>query len=238
LPPLAPERPAAAPAPEKPPPALPPDDGPVEKRDESYGLLGPFRIGPVLSGGLPSLVGVGGMIKLTRYFGAGVNVGLIPEVQFTYYGEATVSYQEYMAYGHLHVLGGGFFLGAQIGYAHVSGTYEQRVDISPFARQFPELGLPAELDYTSRGSVQTLVLTPEMGYFHTFGSGFSVGVDGGLQIPIAPSDITFERTVSSSIPHDVADRYFGPHDDKVESTLDKVGRTLLPTAHVRIGWLL
>ncbi len=201
-------------------------------RDDSYGVLGPFRIGPVLSGGLPSLLGFGGMVKLTRWFGGGVNVGLIPEVKFRYYGEASVSYQEYLAYGHIHPLGGGFFFGTQVGYARVRGTYRQKVDISGYATMFPQLGLPNELDYTSRAVVQTLVLSPEIGYFHIFKSGFAVGVDGGLQIPIAPSEIRFQQRT------DVPPEFLAPYDQKVRSTLDKVGRTILPTFHLRAGWLL
>jgi hypothetical protein len=239
--------PAASPAPSGPPgapasaepakkPALPPEEPGPEPEDDSYGVLGPFRIGPVLSFGLPSLLGFGGMIKLTRYIGAGVNVGLIPEVTLKYYGEAKVSYQDYSLYGHLHPFGGGFFLGAQLGYARVRGSYATSIDLRGYSAVYPEL--PDRLSYTSRASVQTLVLTPEIGYFHIFGSGFAFGADGGLQIPVAPSEITFERGVVSGLPADVADRAFAPHDQKVRSTLEKVGRTLLPAFHLRVGYLL
>jgi hypothetical protein len=218
------------------PSPLPRDEAPVGRADDSYGVFGPFRIGPVLSFGLPSLVGFGGMVKLTRYFGAGVNVGLIPEVTFEYYGDAKVSYQEYSGYGHVHPLGGGFFLGAQIGYARVRGSYATTVDLRAYAALYP--GLPPSLAYTSRATVQTLVLTPEIGYFHIFGSGFSLGVDAGLQIPIAPSKITFERRAVSGLPSPLADQAFAPHDQKVRTTLEKVGRTILPAFHLRAGFLL
>ena len=216
--------------------ALPPDDGPVEPADDSYGVLGPFRIGPVLSLGLPSVFGFGGMIKLTRYFGAGVNVGLIPEMTFGYYGEAKVSYQEYTAYGHIHPFGGAFFLGSQIGYARVKGSYATTIDLRGYSAMFPDL--PDSLAYTSRATVQTLVLTPEIGYFYIFGSGFSFGLDAGLQIPIAPSDITFQRDSISGLPAQIGDSAFAPYDQKVRTTLEKVGRTILPAFHLRVGYLL
>jgi hypothetical protein len=230
--------PVAAPSTTKPPKkqGLPPDDGPVEPVDDSHGVLGPFRIGPVLSFGLPSLLGIGAMVKLTRYFGTGVNVGLIPEMTFKYYGDAKVSYQEYTAYGHVHPFGGGFFLGAQIGYARVKGSYATTVDLRGYSSTFP--GLPDSLSYTSRATVQTLVLTPEIGYFHTFGSGFSLGVDAGLQIPVAPSDITFQRGAVSGLPSQIADSALSPYDQKVRATLEKVGRTILPAFHLRVGYLL
>jgi hypothetical protein len=216
--------------------APPTDDGPVEPADDSHGVLGPFRIGPVLSFGLPSLLGFGGMLKLTRYFGAGVNVGLIPEMTFKYYGEAKVSYQEYTAYGHIHPFGGGFFLGAQVGYARVRGSYATTVDLRAYSAAYP--GLPDRLAYTSRATVQTLVLTPEIGYFHIFGAGFSFGVDAGLQIPIAPSDISFERGAISGLPSQISDQALAPYDQKVRTTLEKVGRTILPAFHLRAGFLL
>lgn len=225
--------PAPAPAKKKAPAE---DDAPVDPADDSYGLLGPFRIGPVVSGGLPSVVGFGGMVKATRYVGAGLNVGVIPEMTFRYYGEAKVSYQEYLAYAHLHPFGGGFFIGSQIGYARVRGSYATSVDLRAFSAMFPEV--PDSLSYTSRATVQTLVLTPELGYFHIFRSGFAAGVDVGLQIPVAPSDVVFERAPISGLPEQVPDSTFAPYDEKVHSTLEKVGRTILPAFHLRLGYLL
>src|SRR5687767_9115571 len=73
----------------------------VEGEDDSHGLFGPFRIGPVVGVGLPGLFSFGGAIKLTKYFGAGLNVGIVPELQFDYYGDATVSYQSVILYGHI-----------------------------------------------------------------------------------------------------------------------------------------
>jgi hypothetical protein len=227
----------AAPAPAPPPKEKSlPEEEREEPKDDSYGVFGPFRIGPVLSFGLPSLLGFGGMVKLTRYFGAGANVGIIPEVKFSYYGEAKVSYQEYSLYGHIHPFGGGFFLGAQVGYARVKGSYATNVDLRGYSAMFP--GIPERLSYTSRATVQTLVLTPEIGYFHIFGSGFSVGLDSGLQIPIAPSEITFERGPISGIPAEISNQAFAPYDQKVRTTLEKVGKTILPAFHFRVGFLL
>ena len=59
-------------------PVPPPDS---EKANDDEGLFGPFRVGFLDGGGLPDLVSLSGMIKLTRYFGAGINAGLIPTVK-------------------------------------------------------------------------------------------------------------------------------------------------------------
>jgi hypothetical protein len=205
-------------------------------KDDSHGIFGPFRIGPVIGIGLPRFLSFGGAIKLTKYFGAGLNYGIIPEVQFAYYGDATVRYQGVDIYGHIHPFGGGFFLGAAVGYAHARGTYEEefRNPLDANAPAFP---------YTSEATVQTLVLTPELGYFFTFKSGFTLGVEAGLQIPIAPSDIDFESRVnypsgwSDELKQVIQTQYVEPTDARVHSTLEKVGQTILPTVGIKMGWL-
>jgi hypothetical protein len=230
-----PEAPGAQPAPSDPTKdaRTQPDD---EPRDESHGVLGPFRIGPVVGVGLPAFLSIGGAVKLTKYFGAGINYGIVPTLQFAYYGDATVSYQGVGIYGHVHPFGGGFFLGASIGYAHVRGTYTDEFDISALAPAVPGVNVQS-FPYTSEATMQTLVLTPELGYFYTFKSGFTMGVEAGLQIPVAPSDIEFKSEVDPRIPQAVVDRYVTPTDERVESTLERVGQTILPTIGIKMGWL-
>jgi hypothetical protein len=196
-------------------------------KDRSHGLFGPVRVGPLFGLGVPSLIDIGGMVKLTRYFGAGVNFGLVPEIAFSYYGDATVSYQSYDAFGHIHPFGGGFFLGARIGYASVRGSYASEVSYSAG-------GSSLTVSYESKANVKTMVLTPELGYLATFDSGFTFGIDFGAQIPVAPSRIRFEDRIRSDLPVEASNR----NDEKVRETLERVGRTILPTAHVRIGWML
>ncbi|HEX6275852.1 MAG TPA: hypothetical protein VFZ53_22575 [Polyangiaceae bacterium] len=214
---------------------VPKDDARVEPHDDTHGVFGPFRIGPVIGVGLPAFLSIGGAVKLTKYFGAGINYGIVPTLQFAYYGDATVSYQGVGIYGHIHPFGGGFFLGASIGYAHVRGTYTDEFDISAYTGAVP--GLADSFAYTSEATMQTLVLTPELGYFYTFKSGFTLGVEAGLQIPIAPSEIEFESQVDDSVPDAVVDRFVTPTDERVEETLERVGQTILPTIGIKVGWL-
>lgn len=207
---------------------MPEDRGEDPKpKDRSHGLFGPVRIGPLFGLGVPSLIDIGGMVKLTKYFGAGINFGLVPEIEFSYYGDATVSYQSYDAFGHIHPFGGGFFLGARIGYAAIEGSYASDIRVSSG-------GFSGTLTYDSRAKVKTMVLTPELGYLVTFDSGFTFGVDFGAQIPVAPSRIRFEDQVRTDLPVDAGLE----NDEKVRDTLERVGRTVLPTAHLRIGWML
>jgi hypothetical protein len=215
---------------------LPNDEVEHKSKDDSNGVLGPFRIGLLVGGGLPGLLSFGGVIKVTRYFGAGLNVGLIPSMKLSFYGDARISYQHYELYGSLFPFGGSFFLGAGVGYATMSGTVTNSYDIG--AAQSVAPGLPNPLAVDSEGSVKTLVLTPRAGLLHTFSSGFTVGLDVGADIPIAPSAVHFQTAVPASVPAALIQQYVTPNDQKVQSTLDKVGRTILPTATLRIGWLI
>jgi len=217
------------------PPSAEPQSDEEEKKDRG-GLLGPFRLGPVVGAGLPNLLSFGGQLKITRFFAAGVNVGLIPTVHLALYGEATLEYQEYDAYGRLHPLGGALFVGAGVGYERVTGTLAKDLDVSAYQALAP--GLPPVLALRSEGFVQTLVVTPQLGIFHTFKPGFSIGLDVGAQIPIAPSEVKFSTEVPPSVPQEVVDALVTPNDEKVRRTLDRVGQSPLPTLNVRIGWLL
>jgi hypothetical protein len=217
--------------------ATPVSDEPERKsKDDSDGLLGPFRIGGLVGVGLPSLLSFGGMIKLTRYFGAGLNVGLIPAIKLSLYGQAALSYQEYDLYGRLFPFGGDLFLGAGVGYASIKGSFSSSYDVSAFRSIAPNL--PSPLFVVSEGSVRTLVLTPTIGLLHTFGSGFTFGIDVAAQIPIAPSTTRFNTRLPSAVPAQVIDQYVKPNDKKVQDTLDTVGRTILPTLNLRVGWLI
>ena len=234
LPPAAAPVAAATTAP-KPAPA-PVAPAPAQDDDNSGGLLGPFRIGVLVGTGLPEVVNLGAQLKLTRFFGAGVNVGLIPTVKIQYYGEAAQKYQEYDAYGHIYPFGGSFFLGAGVGYAQIDGVLVNRFNLASI-----QPGLSGNIDVTSDATVRTLVLTPQIGFLKIFDVGFAVGIDIGAQIPIAPSEVRF-NTTTAGIPPQLEDQirttYISPNDAKVRDTLNTLGRTPLPTFNFKIGWFL
>ena len=213
-----------------------------EKEDDSDGLFGPFRIGVLVGGGLPEILSLGGQIKLTSFIGAGINIGLIPTVKISYYGEAKLSYQEYDAYGRLYPFGGSFFLGAGVGYATIKGTVNGKLDTSAAQTMYSGFGIPNPLLVDSEGSVRTLVLTPQIGFMKIFGSGFTIGLDVGAQLPIAPSKVDFATSTPNiadpTVRSYVEATYIKPNDDKVRSTLDSIGRTPIPTFNLKIGWFL
>ena len=234
------EPPAVSPngssAPAEMPSAEPSDSTkPKDKADRPRGLFGPFRIGPVVGIGLPNLLDFGFTTKLTRYFGAGFQVGLIPKFRISYYGDATLSFVEYDVYARAYPFGGSIFVGAGVGYATAKGTLASTYDLTPYQATVPSL--PATYVLNSEGSVHTLVLTPEIGLFHTFDSGFSIGFDIGVQVPIAPSDVKLNLNLPAGLPQAVIDQFVVPTNMKVKNTLHTVGRTTIPTFGVFVGWL-
>lgn len=240
----------AAPPPAAAEPAKKPSDGlfeakpgsenhPHHDEDKDEGT-DQFKIGPVAGVGIPSVVSFGGTMKLTRFLGAGVNVGLIPKVQLSYYGDATLSYQHYDIYGRLYPFGGGFFLSGGAGYATVDGTLSSSKMVS-------SNGFAGTVNYNSKGSVRTLMLTALIGYFYTTSIGFSFGVDAGAQIPIAPSQVSYASaySVTSNVPAQLQaefEKQAAPvvtaTDKSVRDSLEKIGRSTLPTINLRIGWIL
>jgi hypothetical protein len=202
-----------------------------------------FKIGPVVGAGVPALLSVGGTMKLTRFLGAGINFGIIPEVQLSYYGDATLSYKHLDFYGRIYPFGGGIFLHGGVGYATVQGSLKRSTPLNEVSPS-----LVGTADYESHGSVRTLMLTALLGYFHTFDAGFSIGIDAGAQIPIAPSKIEessnfnirgdLPTEVRNQVQGEVRRTYLPRADAEVRSTLEKIGRTTIPTLNFRLGWIL
>ena len=209
------------------PPSADPEQEEDEKKKDRGGLLGPFRLGPVVGVGLPNLLSFGGQLTITRFFAAGVN-GNIPTV----HSPCTARPRQYQEYDAMAActLRRAFFLGAEVGYERVTGTLA-RTSTSRPPGVAPGCAAAA---LRSEGSVQTPVV-PAARSSHLRRPAW---LDVGAQIPIAPSDVKFATEVPPSVPQELVDALVTPNDEKVRSTLDRVGQSPLPTFNVRIGWLL
>lgn len=220
------------------------EEGEEPANHDQTGLLGPVRLGMTVGVGLPNVLNITGLFKLTPYFGGGINFGLIPTIRVSYYGEAKLRYQEFDVFARVYPFGGGFFLGAGLGYESVRGTLSNSMDTSAFAAALPpNIQLPNPIVYDSAGSVKSLILTPQIGYLHTTSIGFSMGIDIGAQIPVAPSQVAFATrlTMPPDTPQQVQEQVrtglVDPNDARVRSTLKTIGQTPIPTVNLRIGWL-
>jgi hypothetical protein len=193
-----------------------------------------FGIGPIIGIGLPSLLNFGLTAKLGHYFGVGINVGLIPETTLSLYGEATIEYREYDAYARVYPFAGAFFVGVAAGYAKANGSFFSTYDLTPF--QIP--GAPDEFSVTSVANASAVFVTPQLGFFQVLGPGFSLGLDTGIQIPVATSNIEFTTRVPENLPMEVViDTFVSSTDEQVRQTLEALARTPIPVVNLRIGWL-
>jgi hypothetical protein len=198
------------------PPAEPPPD-----RDRDQARL--IRIGALVGAGLPSVLSLNGTLKITDHLGVGVNFGMIPTIKLSFYGDAELTYREYDFYARWYPLGGPVFVSAGAGYATIRGRLTNQYDLSPYRDLAPNL--PESLEVTSKASVRR------------FDVGLTLGVDIGAQVPIRPSEIEVTTDLPDGVPPEVVAAYITPNDQKVYDTLEKVGRTTIPTLNVRIGWL-
>lgn len=188
-----------------------------------------LRIGPVIGVGVPNLLNAGITAKLTPYIGFGVNVGVIPTVKVPLYGQATLSYTEYDAYLRVYPFGGGFYLGSGVGYASIKGTFKQTLAVPDIAG----IITAQDVSVSSEATVKSMILTPQIGYLHIFDSGVALGVGVGLQVPIAPSDVTFGTTLPPGIPP----QYTSSVTSEIQSTLKDVGQQIIPTFDLKLGYL-
>jgi hypothetical protein len=199
---------------------------PKRKWDEHHGLFGPIRFGPVVGTGIPNLRSIGATSKLWGLVGLGFNYGSIPDMQVSFYGDATVRYRQMDAYARVYPFRGGFYLGSGFGYHSVKGTHTNRVEVnSPVGKH--------EFSIESEGSVRSMIVTPQLGYFRNFDFGLALGFGIGAQIPVAPSEVTYQSRPSPSVPTEVVQAA----DKQVVDTLRTIGRTPLPQVEVRAGWL-
>lgn len=176
--------------------------------------------------GLPNVLNFGGTAKFFDYIGFGLNMGMIPDIKVSYYGEATLKYREYDAYGRLYPFGGAFFIGAGVGYHSAEGTFKKTL-----TTPLPQL---PEATVTTRGSVRAMILTPQLGWFAVFGSGFALGFDIGAQMPIAPSEIE----LSTDLPDAIPQQYVDQSTQEVRDELETLGKTIIPVFNIRLGFLL
>lgn len=212
---------------------------PVRARTEDV------RIAPLIGFGLPNLFNFGGLLKITPYLGMGINVGFIPTIRLTYYGQARVSYHEVDVYGRVFPFGGGFFLGSGFGYETAGATFTGNLNTSGYAHLLPPgTTLPNPFLYSSRANVGTWMLNPQVGYLYTSEVGFTIGFDIGVQIPISATRVNFQTqfTLPANISQPIADQVrtqlIDPTDTEVRNTLHSLGRTPIPTVNLRLGWFL
>ena len=158
------------------------------------------RFGAIGGVGFPHPIAVEALVKIERVVSIGAEYGFSPDVTIS-----GVTGSLWSASGDARVfpLRGPLFVGLRVGMQH--------------------LGM-SSAEYAQSMNVDTWFMNPRVGFLWTWRSGFSLGFDAGVQVPLT-SSVTGTST-AMSIP-------------QLTSAASTIGGTVLPTIDLlRLGFLL
>jgi hypothetical protein len=168
-----------------------------------------FRLGVLGGVGFPRPFAIEGMIKVERVLGLGVEYSVLPATDIL---GAQTRFSALAADVRLFPFRGPFFVGLRAGRQRLAAT--GAVTIARYGSR------------SESAEVDSMFLNPRIGLLWTWDPGITLGIDAGVELPIA---VTASNTLPKGTPEsaEVA---------RVEKTL---GRTPLPTIDLlRVGFLL
>lgn len=172
-------------------------------------------------------------LKRANGFSWGVGTGYVPPLTFNASGtQVTVGMFHGEAHGRYHPFGGGFFLGAALGFQSVPASGEQPIDV----------GGGVSVPTKAKTTLKNAYATPMLGWLWATDYGFSIGLEGGMQ---------FGFMSSSSVGIEITDPSLQNYQSTVESTaayrslrteveegLNKIGNIQIFHLALRLGWAL
>jgi hypothetical protein len=173
-----------------------------------------WRLGPVVSLGFPRPFAIEGLLKIKKVVGLGVEYSFLPKTTIS---DVTTRFDAIALDASWHPFKGGFFIGARGGRQWLSGSATLRVQ---------NFG-----SFTESADASAWFFNPRIGYLWTWSSGFTLGLDAGVQLPI---DATYARSGPATAA--------GLSDPSIDRSLRQVAKTLgndiTPTVDLfRIGFL-
>lgn len=127
-----------------------------------------MRVGALVGVGFPRPLSVAAFVKVNRVIGVGAEYGFLPKTSIS---GAEIEIKSAAADLKVFPFKNSFFVGLRGG--------RQWVDGSASATVGPQSG-------SASMSASTWFINPRVGILHTFENGVTLGIDGGVQIPIAP----------------------------------------------------
>lgn len=145
--------------------------------DADHGLLGPVRLGPSIGVGAPEALQVGALVTYAKVVGVSFAWGTLPKVTVPGTGGATVTRSSLEADLRGYPFRGPFFVGLGVGHARTRGSMDAEV------RAY-KTSIPA----SASARIETTYLSPKLGVLFVTRSGFAIGADGGVEIPVSGSE--------------------------------------------------
>jgi hypothetical protein len=166
-----------------------------------------FRIGAIGGIGFPRPLAIEGMVEIERTLGLGLEYGALPTITTP---EVQVSYWALAGDARFFFARGPFFIGMKVGMQHLAANAAMTVSSITVSEQL---------------MMETWFVNPRLGLLFTWKPGFTLGIDAGVQLPVA-------STTTSSVPLSLLPA-------PVVSTANALGTGVLPTIDLlRIGFLL
>lgn len=168
-----------------------------------------FRAGVLLEAGVPQPLGIQLLTRIADTFGVGLGYASLPQS----FGDAVLSLAG-VSNAHLssdavdldlrwYPFHGSFFLGASAGRQTLTASAGQS-------------GQQAQIDAT------TWFATPRLGFLFVLGNGISLGLDGGVQLPVATNSVVTPPGGTAS--------------SAARAAADLIASTPLPSVHLWLGY--
>lgn len=182
-----------------------------------------------LSANIPHVLNLNYDVRVKPWLSLGVAGGYFGlTVQSSETGPISISTQNYEGHLRLHPFSGAFFIGFLMGSQKVFGETARSIAI-------PQLSTSVSL--TGSATITSMYLTPHLGWFWRWDSGFTLGFDVGWQISFSPN-----TTITVPIPSEVSDYVTAltEYQDLMTDLQDvgnKLGSLGLPMITLlRFGW--
>jgi len=187
-----------------------------------------IQSGPSLTLGIPHALNLAYDGRLTPEYSAGLSLG---GLNVPLQNGITLGISNAELRGRWHPWGGSLFVGAMLGGQTIYGKGSRSITVTPVYS--PMINAEAK--------VTGAYLTPHFGWLWIFGSGFTLGFELGLQLPLSS-----KTTITTSSKDPLAAEFMtviqaSPEYQKLESDIEeganKIGKLKIPYSAFRIGWM-
>jgi hypothetical protein len=194
------------------------------------GMLGDVRIGPSVAAGIPHPVTAALDVVYADLLAVSFSAGR----SGTELDKTELEIRNWDVALRWFPFSGSFFIGAAYGNQGVVG--KRTVDLNVNAS-----GVPLTVPTTVRLEIESTYLTPQIGWFARWDSGFTLGFDLGLQMPSgAKSELqtSFANVSAASEAAVRASEDYIKNKKDVEDAAEMIGKQALPyITLIRMGWL-
>lgn len=183
------------------------DEKPVEKERS-------FQPGVLVGLGLPSPLSIAGSVKYKRLLSLNLELGFLPAIDVS---DLTIHQEMFDASVRVFPFRGAFFLGFGVGEQRLTASTQQTF---------------AGVSGTERVSVSTTFLSPRLGFIKRWDFGLAIGMDVGVELPIA-GETTNNISTSQPLPPGTA-----LSTGKATDFADRIKTTPIPIVHLlQLGYI-